>query len=83
MRRVLFFLLLFITACTGPAWLFIPGLLAYGVFFSGIEIIFLAAVVDALFMNSTAVIPLYTLLAIIWLITVEFVKPHIVLYNQM
>jgi len=82
MRRVLFFLLLSVAACTGPVWLFVSGLLAYGVFFSGIEIIFLAALVDALFMNSTAVIPVYTLLAIVWLIIVEFVKPHIVLYNQ-
>ena len=80
--RIIIFVILIILASGGPVWLLLPGLVVYGLMYSGYELIFLGLFIDALFMHSGAIIPLYTVGITLWLIFAELAKPYLVLYNQ-
>ncbi len=80
MIRALSFFVLLIVAFTGPVQIFIVGLAAYGLYFSGYEIVVLAIFVDALF-GSSSLVPIYTLGAAGWLLVIIFFRPYLVLDN--
>lgn len=80
--RLLSFLVLFVLGFTAPWWLVALGLAVYALVFAGWEIILLAALVDAFFMSTTTVLPLYTLGCTIGLIAVALLRPYMMLYNE-
>jgi len=79
MKRALSFAGIVIVAFTGPVWLMMTAMLGYALMFSGIELIAVALLVDAFFMNTTTLFPLYTVITVIGLIVVELIKPYTVL----
>jgi len=82
MIRIILFCLVSISAFTGPWLVFLLAAIAYGVYYTGIELIILAVLVDAFFMSASAFTPYYTLAAVLTLCLAEFVKPYTVFYNQ-
>lgn len=82
MIRLIALAFVVVVGFTGPVWLFLVGAAAYGFWFSGYELVILGMLVDAFFGDPENILPLYTGLAVLWLILVELVKPQLLLYNQ-
>lgn len=80
--RFFSFLILIFVGLGGPFWLFILGAIGYIFFYTGIEIIILGAAIDAYFGFGSGGLFLYTFGTTIGLITVQWAKPHLSVYNQ-
>jgi len=80
--RVISFLVLLILGFSGPWFLFVGGILLYCVAFSGIEVIVLAASVDAYFGFNTQSFYYYTIYTALLLITVQYARPFLKIYDN-
>ncbi len=82
-RRSFFFLLVVSLATFAPTWVFVIASLLYALYFTAYELIILALCIDAYYGNlGTSFIPYYVLITSASLIFIEWVKPHISVYNQ-
>ncbi len=81
-KRLLSFIGLIILAASAPAFFLALAICLYALVYRGVELIALVVFVDAYFMYSGSIIPWYTTLSILLLITIEFAKPYLLLYKQ-
>ena len=81
MKRIITFSLVTAIGFIGPVWLFAFVGAAYAFWTGGLEIIILCAGIDALFMTTQNIVPVFTLLSIAVLLISEFVKPYLFVYN--
>lgn len=79
--RFFFFVAILFCAVAAPAWLLALIALAYAFRYTGYELIFVAAAIDAFYGAGSFSFPYYTLAAAAGLICIEWVKPRISLYN--
>jgi len=66
----------------GPTWLFAVGVFLYVIAYVGVEVIFLAAAVDAYFGYQQETLYVYTIATAILVFLVQWVKPRLSVYNQ-
>jgi hypothetical protein len=82
-RRVIFFFIVLCLATVAPTWVFVISALVYALYFTAYELILLALCIDAYYGNfSITIVPYYVLITSASLIFIEWVKPHISVYNQ-
>ena len=66
-----------------PTWLFAVCVLGYALSFTAYELIVLMCILDALYgIGYGTQIPYYTIVTTMGLICIEWVKPHISVYNR-
>lgn len=82
MIRFISFVVVAASGFAGPVWFFLAAAAIYGFWFSGLELVIVAMCIDAFFGNPEHAVPIYTSMAVLWLIVMELVKPHLLLYNQ-
>lgn len=80
--RVILFLVLVFVGFSGPVWLFIIGVAGYIFMYLGYEIIILAAAIDAYFGYASDGWFVYTILVSVGLFCMQWLKPHLSVYNQ-
>jgi hypothetical protein len=80
--RLFWFLLVFITAAAGPWWLLAFVGVPYLVHFAGVELLAIALLVDGYFGYERTGWPLYTLVTLIAIVAVRFLRPYISVYNR-
>lgn len=81
--RSLFFCVLLTVAALAPVIVFAISALFYALFYSAYELIFLALAIDVFYGSGYPVhIPYYTIVALISVFFIEWVKPYISVYNQ-
>ncbi len=66
-----------------PWWVFVGALFLHALYFTGLELLFLAVFVDAYFMHPGNELPLYTLLSTGLLVVVIFARPYLMVYDRM
>lgn len=81
-KRIALLVLTAAAALTGPLWLFLPLLVAYIVIYTGVEVLFVALLVDAYFGYGTTYVGLYTLATGVGLIAVHILRPRLFVYNR-
>lgn len=77
--RVLFVMLVGLSALVGPAWLFFIAAGLFSVRYCGYEAIIIAALIDAYF--GMGGIPFYLLVTTTGVIVLEWLKPKVTLYT--
>jgi len=82
LARVLIFSVLIITGFSGPVWIFGIGLFGYIFLYSGLEVLILAAAIDAYFGYASDSWFMYTILTATGLLIVQWLKPYLSVYNQ-
>lgn len=81
--RVVFFLLIVGIAVVAPTPILAICACAYALRYTAYELIILAMCIDGFYgIGSPILIPYYTIVACIGLIVIEWIKPHISVYNQ-
>lgn len=81
--RYLFFILVCVSGSFAPVWLYILLAFLYALRYTAYELIVLATIFDAYYgMQTVFLIPVYTLGVTFGLLLLEWVKPHISVYNQ-
>jgi hypothetical protein len=82
LRSILFFGVL-TSAALAPVYVFILCACGYAVLYRAHELIFLCLLIDTLYGSGYPIhLPYYTLVAIAGVFIIEWVKPHISVYNQ-
>lgn len=82
MLRPFLFILLFVLAVALPTpFLIIAGLI-YALRYTAYELILIAFSIDAFYGLHTPLLPYYTITAVLGLIFIEWLKPHLSVYNQ-
>lgn len=76
------FILLIIIGFAGPSWLYILGAVFYIFFYLGLEILIVSAAIDAYFGYASGEWFMYTIATAIGLLIMQWVKPHLSVYNQ-
>ena len=82
MIRFLSFLLLLFVSVATPWWVFLAALTIHALYFTGLEILILTALLDAFFMFPGNQVPVYTIVAVGLLMLTIFVRPYLMMYNQ-
>jgi hypothetical protein len=80
--RLVWFLVVVITAAVGPLFIYIAVTLGYLFMYMGIEVVLVAFCIDGYFGYGRGLWPWYTLGTLIALIVVRLVRPYISLYNR-
>lgn len=81
--RVFLYVLLLVTLVIVPWWLLILCLFVYALRYTAYELIALGFIIDGLYgFGYPLSLPYYTLGIVIGLICIEWLKPHISVYNQ-
>ncbi len=80
--RIGIFCLLIVCAFTGPVWFFIVGAAGYILVYRGLEIVILAATIDAYFGYASDTLFIYTLATAVGLLLVQWLHPSLWVYNQ-
>lgn len=80
--RVLSFCIVSCLALAGPVFLFIPALVIYILVYTGLEVLFLAACVDAYFGYGTTHPYFYTACTGLGLLVTHIVRPRLWVYNK-
>ena len=81
--RIFLFLVLIAFSAFVPTWLFALCVVLYALRYTAYELILLMAIIDALYgIGYDVHIPYYTIVTTVGLICIEWVKPHIWVYNQ-
>lgn len=80
MIRFLAFLGVVILSVITPLYIFVPAAVLYIFYFSGYEIIFLAACVDV-FYGGYLQIPYYTISAMLITVLLEYIRPNLMTRN--
>ncbi len=81
-RRILLFTSVVVTAATGPWWLFVLAFAVYAGVYVGTELLLVAFLIDGYYGYTTAVFPWYTLCALVVLLVVRIIRPHISVYTD-
>lgn len=82
LRLVLFLIVVLLSAFV-PTWLFVLCVVLYALMYTAYELIVLMCIIDALYgIGYGTLIPYYTIVTTCSLICIEWVKPHISVYNQ-
>lgn len=82
-RRIIFFLILVCLATFVPTWVYVIAALVYALYFTAYELIILALCIDAYYGNfGISLVPYYVLATSVCLVCIEWVKPHISVYNK-
>lgn len=82
LARVLLFLLVLVTAATGPVWLFVPAALAYLFLYLGAELLLVAFLIDGYFGYAANALPWYTLTTLSSLLLLHLLRPYISVYTR-
>lgn len=80
--RILLFILVCVIAIIAPTALLAVCSLAYALRYTAYELIVLAAAIDAYYGLGFTIVPFYTLIACVSLISIEWIKPRISVYNE-
>lgn len=80
--RILLFATVFFLGFSGPVVVFILVAVAYTLLYAGVELIVLAAAIDAYYGYERGDIYLYTLCATVLVFFVQWLKPRLWVYNQ-
>ena len=81
--RILFFGALLCATAFIPVWLYVSAAVLYALFYTGYELIILGACIDSYYgFSGVTFLPYYTICTAIGLLLIEWVKPHISVYNQ-
>ena len=80
--RILLLISLMLLGFGGPAWLFVVGVLLYVCTYVGVEVIFLAASIDAYFGYQQETLYVYTIATALLVFVVQWAKPRLSVYNQ-
>lgn len=67
---------------TGPVLLFAAAAVAYALIYTGIELIILAAIIDAYFGYGGGSFYIYTLSTGIAMLIIQVLKPHLWMYQR-
>ncbi len=82
MKRVLLFAATMFFGFIGVLWVFVPLLAWYIFLYTGIEVLFIAACIDAYFGYGTAYPFIYTLCTGLALLVAHILRPVLSVYNQ-
>ncbi len=82
MIRLLLFIPVILSAVVGPPILFAGVAIFYALRYTAYELIVLSGMVDAFYSYEYGFVPYYTILTIISLLIIEYLKPRLSLYNQ-
>ena len=80
--RILFFMALVLSGFSGPLWFFVVGVVLYIFLYRGLEVILLAAAIDAYFGYATNGWFVYTITVALGVFVAQWAKPHLSVYNQ-
>ncbi|OIP78411.1 MAG: hypothetical protein AUK16_00315 [Parcubacteria group bacterium CG2_30_44_11] len=80
--RLFFYIVVLLTAATGPVWIFAPTALVYILRYTGAEILFITFLVDAYFGYGHTLVPWYSVSTFCLLITVRLLRPYISVYTR-
>jgi hypothetical protein len=80
--RIGIFCLLSVCAVAGPVWIFIVGAVGYILVYRGLEIVVLAAAIDAYFGYASDTWYMYTLFTAVGLLLAQWLQPYLSVYNQ-
>ncbi len=81
--RGLLFCVLLAVATLAPVIVFAISALFYALLYSAYELIFLALAIDVFYGSGYPMqIPYYTIVALVGVFFIEWVKPYISVYNQ-
>ncbi len=80
--RALWFLGVLVSAAAGPLWFLCLVGVPYLLYYAGIELLFVALLVDGYFGFERTDWPLYTLVVLVLIIVVQFLRPYISVYNR-
>jgi hypothetical protein len=80
--RISLFALVLLVAAALPTWVLACCALLYAFRYTAYELLFLAALIDSFYGTGGWSVPYYTLVAAAALIFIEWLKPHISLYND-
>lgn len=79
--RIILLCILTLTACMGPAWLFVVGAVGYAFAWNGLELLLLTVIIDGYF-GGMSELPLYTLGIAGCLLLARLLRPYLSIYNQ-
>jgi hypothetical protein len=80
--RIILFLILLVTGFAGPLWVFAMSVVLYSFLYFGVEIIIIAAFIDAYFGYHSGGWFAYTLGVTAVLLIAQVLKPHLAVYNR-
>ena len=81
MKQLLFFSLIFISACVGPVFIYVALAFFYSLHYEAYELVILSAMIDVLFGPAGFAIPYFTLTTIFWLLIITVLKPRFAAYK--
>ncbi len=82
MIRIILFCVLTVLGLAGPVWLFVPALLVYMFLYTSVEVVLLAAFIDAYYGYGSSLPYLYTLSTGGVLLLIHILRPHFLVYNR-
>ncbi|GEM_PF-3076601 len=76
------FVLVAVLGLTGPVVVFVVSAVIYAFLYAGIELIVLAAIIDAYFGYGGSGMYVYTLVTGVGLLCIQALKPYLLMYQQ-
>ena len=82
MIRTIFFIIIIILAATGPFLLLLVLSSIYAFKYTAYELLLVAAMIDAFYGMGSWLIPYYLCGTTLALMCLQWLKPHLTMYNQ-